>query len=161
MRPIVNSDKRIVQVTLNTVAVGTVGSVALVNVQLDPVATSPSQVDVGTVVKAIYAEVWVLSDGQQPSTVTTIIEKVPAGQDSADATQMGNLTSYTNKKNILEMHQGLVGDANANPIPFYRGWIKIPKGKQRWGIGDRLVFTLKSITEGTEFCGVFIFKAYN
>ena len=157
----VNSEKRIVQVTLSSALVGTTAVVNIVNAQQDPTASAPAAVSAGTIVKAVYAEIWLNGASAQPPTCTTCILKTPAGASAPDATEMTDLNSYTNKKNILEMHQGIVGDSNSNPVPFYRGWIKIPKGKQRFGLGDQLRFVIKAITEDTEFCGVFIFKAYN
>ena len=161
MRPVINSEKRIVQVTLATAGVGVVAVANIVNAQQDPSASSPAAVRAGTIVKAVYAEIWLIGASSQPPTATAMILKTPAGASAPDATEMTDLNGYTNKKNILEMHQGLVGDANTNPVPFFRGWIKIPKGKQRFGLGDQLRFVIKSITEDTNFCGVFIFKAYN
>ncbi len=139
---------------------GTVVTRNIANADQDPSPSSPSAVAVGTVVKAVYAEIWILGTSQQPATTTTVIMKNPGG-DNIDATDFTDLNSYNQKNNIFEMHQGLVGDANANPVPFYRGWIKIPKGKQRLALGDALQFSLKCITEDVQWCGIFIFKAYN
>ncbi len=161
VRPIINSEKRIVQLTLTNIATGVADLTDLIAGEQDPTASAPNEVSAGTVVKAIYAELWLMADSQQPATITTLIVKVPNGGSGPSAGEMTNLNAYNSKKNILEMHQGLIGDANTNPTPFYRGWIKIPKGKQRFGIGDKLVLAVKSITDGTQMCGVFIFKAYN
>ncbi len=161
MKAPINSEKRIVQTTLSTVAANGQASVILVNVQQEPVAGTPSHVAVGTIVKAIYVEMWVLASAQQPSTMTGIIVKSPNGVASPSTSEFADLNSWTNKNNILQMHQGLVGDANSNPIPIFREWIKIPKGKQRMSIGDKIHFAIKGITDSTEFCGVTIFKAYN
>ena len=161
VRPVINSEKRIVQITLSNVGVGTVSNDVIVNAQQDPVPSAPNAVTIGSVIKACYVEIWLLGDGQQPPTVTTTITKLTSGGASPTAADMTNLNAYNSKKGILEMHQGLVGDANTNPTPFYRGWIKIPKGKQRFGLGDSLNLSIKSITEGVQYCGVFIFKVYN
>ncbi len=161
MRQIINSEKRIVQVTLSNVAVGDTAIVTIVNAQQSPTASNPTHVKVGTIVKAIYAEMWVMGAGQQPSTLTTLVMKNPGGDQNIDSTDMTNLNGYNQKNNIFELHQGLVGDANTNPAPFYRGWIKIPKGKQRMALGDLFQFAIKSITEGSQFCGFFIYKAYS
>jgi len=161
MRPIINSEKRIVQLTLSTVMVGDTLGINLVAAVQDPGATNPLQVAAGTVVKAVYLEYWLLGTSAQPPTVTTVIEKSVSGSSSITSSEMTNINAYSNKKNILEMHQGIIGDANSNPIPFYRGWLKIPKGKQRFGLGDTLTFSVKSITEETQLCGLCIFKAYN
>ena len=161
VRPIINSEKRIVQVTLTNVVVNTAESVNIVIGLQDPSAAAPSNVLVGSIVKAVYCEMWVMGTNQQPSTITTLIHKVEGGSSNIDATEFTNLNTYNQKKNILEMHQGLIGDANTNPVPFYRGWVKIPKGKQRIGINDRIQFSIKAITEDVQFCGIFIYKVYN
>ncbi len=161
MRPIINSEKRILQISLGNVSALAVTGTTLVDCVQDPTASAPDAVPPGTVVKALYLELWLLGSGQQPNTSTVLVEKRVGLSDPPDFAQMQNLNAYTNKKNILETHQGLVGDANTNPSPFFRGWIKIPKGKQRFGIGDRMGLMISAITEDLQFCGICIFKAYN
>ncbi len=160
MRPIINSEKRISQVTLSSSLMGVVANNKIVDCVQDPNLALASNVAPGTIVKAVYVEIWLLGAGQQPTTFTAMIYKTNSNAGSIDATEMTDVNAYTNKKNIFEMHQGIVGDANANPTPVFRNWIKIPKGKQRFGLGDVLRFSVKSITEDTEFCGLFIFKVY-
>ncbi len=150
-----------VQITLSTIPVTTVANNNIVDVRQDPTASAPTNVAAGTVVKAVFVEMWYLGTGQQPPTMTVILHKVSSGGTDPDSTEMGNLNAWENKKNILATHQGIVGDANANPVPMFREWIAIPKGKQRFGLGDRLVLSAKSITDEVQFCGHFVFKAYN
>ena len=162
MRPILNSQKRIQGVTLSNVATGFVGSATIVNCIQDlGDGENPAAVVPGTVVKAVYVEMWLLGDGAQVSTTTAMVVKQPGGVDDPNSTDFTNLNTWSNKNNILEMHQGLLGDNNSNPIPVFRDWIKIPKGKQRMALGDTIKFHCKAITDGVEFCGVLIFKAYN
>ncbi len=161
MRPIINSEKRIVQQTLGNVPTATVGTILIASCVQDPIATSPTQIRPGTAVKAVYVELWILGSGAQVATSTAILYKLSSGGADPDSTEMGNLNAWANKKNILESHQGINGDNNSNPIPVFRNWIKIPKGKQRFGLGDNLKIAIKSITDEVEFCGLFIFKAYN
>jgi len=160
MRPIIQSQKRIVQVTLSNVIAGSTASVTIANAVQGAQTTAPNDVPVGSIIKAVYCEMWLLGDGQQPNTSTAMIVKVPADSGGPDASDFTNLNGWANKNNILKMHQGLVGDANANPIPFFREWIPIPKGKQRMAIGDQIQYNVKAITEGLQFCGHFIFKVY-
>ena len=159
VRPAINSEKHIVQVSLTNVTALDVGTQNVCVAVASP-GTSPTEVRIGSVVKAVYIELWLLGAGQQPNTSATIIYKVENNPTPITFSEMQNLEAYTNKKNILEMHQGLVGDANTNPSPFYRGWIKIPKGKQRIGLGDAIKLTVSAITEDLQFCGVFIYKEY-
>jgi len=161
MRPVINSEKRIIQITQTNVAGGTVNNDVLVQTDHDQgTGSDPRIVPVGSVVKAIYVELWMLGDGQQPTTITTTIAKFPGGVAQWDSTAMLSLSNTSNKKNIFEMHQGFIGDANTNPVPFYRNWIKIPKGKQRFGLGDRIILSVNTIdpTNGAEYCGVVIYK---
>ncbi len=160
MRPTINSEKHLVQITLSGVTALDVNSDVFANAVTDAQGGNPVHVSIGTVIKAVYVEMWLLGTGQQPNTSTVTIEKVVGTGGTITASEMGDLHSYGNKKNILETHQGLIGDANTNPTPFFRGWIKIPKGKQRMGKDDRLVFNIKAITEDIQYCGLFIYKAY-
>ncbi len=161
MRAVINSEKRIVQHTLGNVLTGTVGNIPIVICLQDPASSSATNVGPGTVVKAVYVELWILGAGAQIATFTAILHKLTSGADNPNSTDMGNLTGWANKKNILETHQGIAGDNNSNPIPHFRGWIKIPKGKQRFGLGDSLNISIKAISDEVEFCGVSIYKAYN
>ncbi len=162
VRPIINSEKRIVQTSLTQVTAGNVANVTLAIAKQDPLATSPQDVKVGTSIKAIFVEYWFIGSAAQPPTVTATISKIPGGVPVPDALQMQDLNGWNNKKNILKTTQGFVGDSNTNPVPLFREWIKIPKGKQRFGISDRIVLSVKAIvTDDVEFCGVAVFKAYN
>ncbi len=161
MKAIINSEKRIVQQTLSTVNEGVTQTALVVECKQDVNPSSPQEVSPGTVVKAVYVEMWFFGLGQQQSTTTTVFGKLVGTEPTISSVEMGDLNAYAGKKNLFEIHQGLVGDVNSNPIPFYRDWIKIPKGKQRMGIGDRLFLAVKGITDDTQFCGLYIYKAYN
>ncbi len=106
-------------------------------------------------------ELWVMAAGAQPGATTVIVEKLPGPATNISAGDMANLHDYNNKKNIFYTTQGLVGDSNTNPAPLIRQWIKIPKGKQRFGLNDRLNFTILGLVDDIEYCGLSIFKAYN
>ncbi len=115
----------------------------------------------GSIVKAVYIEMWLLAGANQPGSVTVSVEKVPALADQMTFLQGATLTDYPNKKNILFTSQGVIGDANTNPVPFMRQWFKIPKGKQRFGLGDKLVLNIQANTEDITHCGLAVFKEYN
>ncbi len=161
VRPMVNSNKHIVQ---NVVfPVGTVSTVNLVLAQAkeNPDGLVSSEVRVGSNIKAIFCEYWILGDGQQPSAVEMHLEKPVAGSIGPVFADSQSLYIYNNKKNIFYTTQGLVGDANSNPIPFIRQWIKIPKGKQRMGLGDLLIMSFNNLTaDGIEVCGLSIYKEF-
>jgi len=161
MRPVIDSEKRIVQITLSAVTGFAQASVNIVDAKQSITATDPREVSIGTVVKAVYLELWLLGSGQQPNTSSVWFYKLPSGTGVPTAGQLADMNGWDNKNNILEAHMGLVGDANTNPTPFFRGWIKIPKGKQRMSIGDKIGFSILAITEDVQFCGIAIYKRYN
>ncbi len=162
MRPIVNTEKRIQQYSLSqALPAETIARVIASAVAISDVST-PTEVPPGTRVSAVFVELWVQSSGQQPVFGNMIIEKVPSGLSSISNTEAQSMNSYPNKKNIFYTTQGLIGDANANPIPIIRQWIKIPKSKQRMGLGDRLVMSVTNLDpsgDNIEFCGLAIWKA--
>ncbi len=162
MRAQVNSEKHFRPVTLTTVDDNTVENFQVLEAVADP--TTTDQVRVGAVVKAIWVELWYISSGSQPTFQVSTIEKLIGGQPNVSSVQMSALHTYPNKKNIFKTSQGLVGDANSNPIPVFREWIAIPKGKQRMGLGDRIKINVAARGEAggndVEICGMTIYKEY-
>ncbi len=157
----VNSNKHIVQNVVFPVATATTVNIVLANAVSDPDGTVSDEIRVGATIKAIFCEYWILGDGQQPSAVEMHLEKTVAGTTGPIFANSQSLYVYPNKKNIFYQTQGIVGDANANPIPFIRQWIKIPKGKQRMGLGDLLIMSFANLTaDGIEVCGLSIYKEY-
>ncbi len=121
-----------------------------------------SDVVEGSIVKACYIEIWFKSNATAGTETKFqfVIEKVPANQEPITFTQMNNLMTYPNKKNVLFVSQGVTGDLTTQSIPIHRDWIKLPKGKQRFGLDDEL-FVSVSTTGGTaNVCGIFVFKEY-
>ncbi len=116
----------------------------------------------GAVVKAIYIEWWLLGQGAtgEDTQINCIIEKVTGVSTAITAAQMVNLGAYPNKKNIFFAFQGVVGDKFTNSIPIYRGWLKIPRGKQRIGLDDKFVMTTLSTGQSMQTCGFSTYKEY-
>jgi len=158
MRPPINSEKHIRQIPIASVAEQVVAVSALAEAQRDPAAAQ--HVRIGAVIKAIYIEIWLLASAQQPGSFTLTVEKFTAGSGAPSISDMTALNSYANKKNIFYTTQGLIGDANTNPVPLIRQWIKIPKGKQRIAQGDNLVLNIAANVESIDFCGLAIYKEY-
>jgi len=159
LKTIIHSTKHIVQTPFSTITTGTAENILLVRAMESTASNLSNEVVEGSVIKAVFVEMWVqnsANDGHQ----IAILEKVP--QDVAGATfaNMGNLYTYINKKNILFTHEGLSSnDGVGNPLPIIRQWFKIPKGKQRFGLGDRLVLTISNPSSNTlNRCGVTIYK---
>ncbi len=127
-----------------------------------PATGNAQEVKEGAVIKAVYVEQWVKSsaDATTSNQFVMIIEKVVSNAVSITAAQILNIGAYVNKKNILYVTQGVIGDGTTQSIPIHRTWILIPKGKQRFGLGDRLVVTVGSIGFGMRSCGIATFKEF-
>ncbi len=160
MRPIITSRKHILQIPIDSRMAGTSSTTNIARAEQVADHTNVSHVDVGATVKAVYIELWLLAGSQQPGSITVTVEKLPSNLNGPTFTQMATLHTYPNKNNIFYSTQGLTPDANGNPIPFIRQWIKIPKGKQRMSINDKLVFTVSANVEDISTCGLIIYKDY-
>ena len=156
----INSRKHLVQITPTTATIGTISKILIAEAKQDVTGTDPNDVQVGALVKAVWVEIWVLGIDNQPSSTTVNFHKKPPGAANMSYSNSIALHTYSGKNDVFYVTQGLVGDANTNPVPFFRGWIKVPKGKQRMALGDQLVVNISGISNGVEFCGVFIFKEY-
>ncbi len=118
----------------------------------------------GAVIKAVHIEMWFSSTATsgQSGECQMIVEKVPAGQTPATSAQLLNLQAYPNKKNIFFTFQGNIAGLSTGhqPVPVLRNWLLIPKGKQRFGLGDSLVMSMINITQTLVTCGIIIYKEY-
>ncbi len=160
MRPPINSVKHIVQHTITQVATATVTTLRDIHAVPIQSVDTPSEVSEGSVIKAVFVEIWLLGTFNEGSFVLAV-EKSPAGNPDPTFTEMTTLNAYENKKNILFMSQGLIPEDNANPMPVLRQWIKIPKGKQRFGNQDKLKINIASLgADDVQFCGFTLYKAY-
>ncbi len=126
------------------------------------VASTVSQIQQGSVLKAVYLELWVRSQAStgNDTKFQLVVEKLPAGQTAITFTQMNNLETYPNKKNVLFFSQGVLGDLNTQAIPVVRQWFKVPKSKQRFGLGDRFVMSISATNFAIDTCGFATYKEY-
>ncbi len=159
----INSIKHFVPQTDFAVATGTANNLTVVDAVVAPATGATYEVQEGAVVKAVWIELWLITDGSAGThgTFTVTVEKAP-GNLQPTFTNMLNLMSYLNKKNILYTTQGILSSDNvAQAVPILRQWIKIPKGKQRFGFQDRLLVNVaNSGGTGMAICGMFIYKEY-
>ena len=158
----INSEKHIVQHNRATVSgPGGVQNFNIVSVLAQgAVASNPQDVTIGTEIKACWVEIWVSGSNNEQTACTAVVVKTPADADAPDNTEMATLHNYANKKNILHTFQGIVGDtASTNPVPIIRQWIRIPKGKQRFGLGDKFRLVLQAKDTDLEVCGFSLYKA--
>lgn len=162
MRPPIHSNKHYVQYTNATIAAGAVSTIELVKGVPQNAVVNTQDVVEGSVVKAVYVEYWVITTGTAgaESQITMCIYKNVAGAAPMTLTNLANLQSYPNKKNVLYTTQGVFGDERTNSVPLFRGWLKIPKGKQRFGLEDELVISAVSIEQGMQRCGFSTYKEY-
>ncbi len=160
----INSVKHIVQRFVTTVATAAVLNDVIVNAVVASAVSDPTEVQEGSVIKAVFVEMWLAGTGASgiSGAFNLTVEKYIADQPDMTSAQSLNLMTYPNKKNILYTTQGLIASDEGSPaMPLIRQWIKIPKGKQRFGLGDRLLINLANVSNvNFSVCGVYIYKAY-
>ncbi len=162
MKPVIHSVKHYVQHSISTTVAGAVSSVNLVKAVVPSAVNSAIEVSEGASVKAVWLEMWIRTGDTAHGSFVFIIEKVPGiSSVNPTAANMGALNDYTNKKNILYTCQGLSNDQDADAVPIYKGWIKIPKSKQRFGLDDQLNFHIFAQALDQITCGFATYKEYN
>ncbi len=162
VRPMVHSTKHYVQNSLATI----LGSAQLTLVPVEAVTvaakTAVHEVEEGSTVKAVYFEQWIRAGDTVGGSFIAVLAKVPSGAGVFTTTEMAALGTADNKKNILWTSQGLVNDQDADALGMMRGWYKIPKSKQRMGLGDRIVLNI--FAQGAidlHICGFTTYKEYS
>ncbi len=158
----INAIKHYVQVENNQIATGAVRAFEIVSGVAQNAVAATDDVVEGSIVKAVFIEWWVKSfaGAGEDTKFQLVVEKVPTSSASATFAEMNNLMPYANKKNILFFSQGVIGDLTTQSIPVVRNWFLIPKGKQRFGLGDRLVATLSATGATIQNCGFGTYKEY-
>ncbi len=163
MKAPIHSKKHIVQMSQFTVAQAAVDTQIIIQAA-EATSTTPAGISEGALVKAVYIELWL---GNASTSVvgsyTTALQKNPGGNSPLSTGNMAALHDWDNKKNILFTSQALVPPTDGGQIPIMKGWYKIPKGKQRFGLGDRLdLVTRNNNATAVDIngCGLAIFKEY-
>ncbi len=160
MKAPIHSTKHIVQNSLFAVASGAITNANIV-VAVDVAAKNTvTEVEEGCVIKAVYVEMWLTGDDVVASTCIATLEKISSNGPSMTVAQSAALMDYPNKKNIFQTFMGLMPPNTQYPMAIFKGWVKIPKGKQRFGLGDRLVLNMHGQSDGLTGCGFFIYKEY-
>ncbi len=164
MRPILTSKKHYVQLSRSTAAANGIVVMDIIDATTVADVNQVFEVVEGSVVKAVYIELWALGDGNAGSSIVCLA-KQPVNTANFTFAALAAIGSSGNKKNVLFFHQGLAqNDGVGGPTVIMRGWYKIPKSKQRFGLSDRLVLTMASQTAGTDtidYCGFAIYKEYS
>ncbi len=163
MRAPIVSRKHIFQISQSTVAQAAVGVTELANA-IEGVRSQPQHIAEGALLKACYVEFWVSQDSASVvGSYTVVLFKNPGNSNEMSSAEAAALHDYTNKKNILFTAQGLLTPNDGGQVPVLRGWYKIPKGKQRFGLGDSLELVIRNNNATAidiNFCGLAIYKEY-
>ncbi len=161
MKAPIHSVKHYVQMSRSTV---TTGARNIEDIVLSVEGTTANAVDEvveGAIVKAVFVELWAVGTVADQHFIISLM-KLPSGLTDPTFNNMAALGLYSNKKNVLYTTQGLIGDdgvTNATRVVY--GWFKIPKGKQRFGLGDKLKLVIASQGDSSIFyCGFFTYKEY-
>ncbi len=158
MRPKVHVEKHVFQVSLFSVASGAITGLVPCAAKQTVTAANAAHIREGSTVSAIYVEMWLTSDDTAAGTAIVTLEKREGAQPQMTTTESAALDAYDNKKNVLHTFMGLLGPNTQYPMAVIKGWIKIPKGKQRFGIEDKLVLNIHGQSNGVSGCGFFIYK---
>lgn len=156
MRPVINSEKHYVHWSVTTVGLGAIGQQNVVNAQVTP--AGDNQVREGAEVRAVYIEIWITSDDANSGSFSFSVEKRDGAQPAMTYANSIALGTYSNKKNIFFESQGINNPRGGVATPVFRDWVKIPKGKQRFGLNDKIVINISGITNGLDYCGFSTYK---
>ncbi len=161
VRPMVHSIKHYVQFSIRTVTGGAVLTESLAAGVARDAVNLVNEVQEGSTVKAIYLELWVRAGSTTPSSGQLIVYKKQTDATNPSVADMAALGDWDNKRNIFYTTMGLFNDQDADAIALFKGWIKIPKGKQRFTIGDDLNFSIFAATIDAQICGFCTYKEYS
>ncbi len=158
----VHSIKHYVQFPISQIGTGTSEIIGLVQGVVVLSKNLASEVVEGSTVKAIFIELWLQNEGTLSEFIATVTK---CQEDASGPTfvEQASLQTYNNKKNVLYTTQGLTSnDGVSGPINVLRGWIKIPKSKQRFGLGDRLILNISNVSANDLVrCGFATYKEYS
>ncbi len=156
MRPIINTEKHVVQQSLAAIAGGAILNFVLAKAVAAPVTLS--QVREGAIISAVYIEMWIQTDDAALGSSIITFEKVPGAGVTMTTAESAALNTYDNKKNVFHIQMGLTPNNVTYPMASVKGWFKIPKTKQRLGLDDQLVLNIHAQSNGLNICGFAIYK---
>ncbi len=160
MKATINSSKHYVQTSLTTILAGARLNVNLATAVDAPLANTASEVRTGAIIKAVYVEMWARTNDTSPGTCLMSLMKLPGSATGPTFAELIALHTYDNKKNIFYHTQGVTNDQDSTATPFLRQWFKIPKGKQRFGLGDQLTLAISAQALDQNICGFATYKEY-
>jgi len=126
------------------------------------IANLSTEVEEGSNIRAVFVELWLQNKSDDGEEIVTL-SKNNNNATGPTFLEQANLFAYAEKKNILFTHQGLsASDNGSGPYPIIKQWIKIPKGKQRFGLGDKLNLNISNVSSTLlNSCGMSIYKEYS
>ncbi len=157
MKPVINSEKHMIQISLTTLTSGNILNLVFATAVAVP-ATTLTEIREGSIIKAIWLELWIAVNADSMGTAIVTLEKLDGGKSLMTSGQSAGLGSYDNKKNVLHTQMGLTPGNSQYPMASLKGWFKIPKGKQRFGLGDRIVVNVHGQSSSLQMCGIGIYK---
>ncbi len=162
MRAPIHSQKHYVQFPIDQITTASVQNITLVQAVESTVANTAFEIAEGSLVKAVYVELWLENQGNLGESIVTLCKDTKNGAGPTFV-QMASLHTYVNKKNILFTHQGLTSnDGVSQPTNIMRSFYKIPKSKQRFGLGDTLNLTISNTSSNDlNRCGFATYKEYS
>ncbi len=161
----INTIKHYVSQTNTFVAANAIANLDIIEaVTVAAAGSATNDVQEGSLVKTVFIELWIFNAGATTTTTQfdVTVEKVPAGATAMTFAQAANLMTYPNKKNILFTSQGVL-PANidgSGAVPILRNWLKIPRGKQRFGLGDKLTMNVSTIGQNLRMCSIETYKEW-
>ncbi len=161
VRPMVHSHKHYVQFSISTVTGGAADTLNIAKSVAVQSKDAVDEVEEGSSIKAVYVELWARAGSTTGASGQMIIYKLQADSTAPATTDMAALGTWDNKRNIFYTTMGLFNDQDADAIALFKGWIKIPKGKQRMALGDELKITVFSPTIDLQICGFSTYKEYS
>ncbi len=163
LRAPINTIKHYVPQTSTLLTSGNIVNNTLAEAVVAPATSFTFEVREGSLIKAIYVERWLVGAGVTGtvSAFTLTVEKKRVSETDMTVAQSLNLQGYPNKKNILYTTQGILSTTidGATTIPVIRGWIKIPKGKQRFGLADQIMVNTSTVGD-LRLCGISTYKEW-
>ncbi len=156
MRPVINTEKHYVQFSLASVGSGAITNLDIIDAVAVP--TALDEVREGSKISAVYIEMWLHSDDATSGSVICTLEKLSGDMSVIAVGEIAALGSYVNKKNVFYTQMGLLPNNVSYPMSVIKGWFKIPKSKQRFGLGDSLVLSMFGQSNGFFLCGFATYK---
>ncbi len=159
MRAPIHAVKHYVQVTLATATVGTLVQREIADSK-SVISAGAEDVLEGSIIKAIYLEFWIRGAETSPGAYQFIFGKAKAGSGGPTFAEIANLHDYNEKANVFFFSQALTNVSGADAIPVVKGWIKVPKGKQRMALGDKWYIAWAGLALDVNLCGFATYKEY-